>query len=81
EWLEKFHLFACLPLCFGGCFLCSTLISHPAYVFKCDDLEVRTSVSFGIIEVNDKFKSVGEVLKAVDEKLYEAKKKEDNIAY
>jgi len=51
------------------------------YVFKCDDLELRTSASFGIIEVNDKFKSVEEILKAVDEKLYEAKKKEDHIAY
>jgi len=31
KWLEKFHLFACLPFCFRCCFLLP-LISHPAYL-------------------------------------------------
>ena len=51
------------------------------HTFRCDDKELGISASFGVVEVNESFKDTTEILKKVDEKLYEAKKKEDNIAY
>jgi len=51
------------------------------HVFKCDSLELTMSASFGIVQVDNSFKNTKEIIKKVDEKLYEAKKNEKGIAY
>ncbi|NPA32884.1 MAG: diguanylate cyclase [Aquificae bacterium] len=51
------------------------------YFFDCGDKELKVSASFGVVEVNDRFRSVEEILREVDKKLYEAKSKDEHIAY
>jgi len=49
--------------------------------FYCEDKELKISASFGVLEASKKFNSPEEVIKAVDQKLYEAKHNPEHIAY
>lgn len=59
--------------------LASVIRNH---TFKCDGNELNITASFGVLEVDQTFKDIKQVIDAVDKKLYEAKEKApDHIAY